>query len=199
MADVEPELKSRARPTSMMAQRFSMLLDSSFGLDETTESVIKKKEEVASQAAELEELQARLAAMEEKLSASKVEDIVVPAVTESSHSRSRSMAQKPYLRGPIALSVRPETPKASAKPEPVAQKQVKAPAPQQTSLPPLKRFLSMRRRQRPEPEKEESEEEEEEDEEEEESSEEEEEDSDGSSEEDDDSETSSSEEPPRRK
>ena len=42
-----PRIRRGARLTassSMMAQRFSMLLDSSFGLDETTESVIKKYE-----------------------------------------------------------------------------------------------------------------------------------------------------------
>jgi len=64
------EKKPKIRPQSLMAQNFSLALDSVFGLDgsfERSQAIQDKKFDVDKDNAELQELEARLRATEERL------------------------------------------------------------------------------------------------------------------------------------
>ncbi|KAL2833030.1 hypothetical protein BDW59DRAFT_139064 [Aspergillus cavernicola] len=71
MSAADQEWKPKARPQSTMAQAFSTALDSAFSLDSNvdylSQTIDQKKHQMIIQNRELEELQARIRAAEERL------------------------------------------------------------------------------------------------------------------------------------
>jgi len=105
MKDIDQEWRPKGRPQSIIAQNFSIALDSIFGLDDGTEelaqSVEQKKKDVSSRSAELEALQARLRATEQRLKESQSQ-----SASPSGGSSRYNSPQRKALAGSLLSSSR---------------------------------------------------------------------------------------------
>ncbi|KAE8352660.1 hypothetical protein BDV28DRAFT_122096 [Aspergillus coremiiformis] len=102
MSDAEQGWKPKARPQSTMAQAFSTALDSVFALDSDvhhlSQTVDERKFQMMIQNRELEELQAKIRATEERLKARK------SLIFDGSGSRSNATQRNGGYQSPESAS-----------------------------------------------------------------------------------------------